>query len=152
MDDVLVPLAVFLMVAFIVWVSVTNGRRLKVANLQAEMQTKLLDKLGSSPELVQYLESDAGRTFLQSATLAVERSNPLGRVLGSIQAGVILVFGGIGLLWLRGQVVDPEGAAAALVIGTLTLSIGMGFLVAAGLSYTLSKSWGLIDSHAESRR
>jgi hypothetical protein len=48
---------------------------------------------------------------------------------------------GIGLL----SISSFEGGHAFTVFGTIGLAIGLGFLVSAGISYFLSKSWGLFD-------
>jgi len=63
--EVLIPLTVFSAIGYIVYVTVTHGRLVQMARMRADMHGKLLDKLGSSQELVQYLESDAGRAFLE---------------------------------------------------------------------------------------
>ena len=38
---------------------------------------------------------------------------------------------------------NPGGAHPAVVFGLLILAVGIGFLVSAGISYKLSKTWGL---------
>jgi|AP82_1055514.scaffolds.fasta_scaffold735918_2 hypothetical protein len=61
--EIFIPMTLFPATAYIVYFSVSNARRLKMARMQADMHGKLLDKFGSSEELVQYLESDAGRAM-----------------------------------------------------------------------------------------
>ena len=61
--EIFIPMTLFPATASIVYVSVTSARRLKMARMQAEVHGKLLDRFGSSQELVQYLESDAGRAM-----------------------------------------------------------------------------------------
>ena len=108
------------------------------------MQEKLLERLGSNQELLPYLESDAGRRFLEAAT--TEKTNPLRRILSSMQSGIVLVFLGLALVFARLSV----GAAELRFVGTLFMALGTGFLVSSGLSFWLSKSWGLINGDQES--
>ena len=138
--EAMIPIFLFPMIGYIIYISLTNSRRLKMARMQADMHGKLLDKFGSSQELVQYLESDAGKAFLEPPE--VDKANPYRRILGSVQAGIILsLVGGVFLLF-RNQP-DIQGA---LFIGGLLLALGLGFLISAGVSFRLSKAWGLLDA------
>jgi hypothetical protein len=138
---VLVLFALAFLAGWIVWVVSNHKRRSRVEAGQAEMQTKLLDKFGSSEELMAYLQSEPGQRFLQPPPM--DTKSPYGRILGSIRWGVILTFLGIGFLIVRGYAPEPE---PFLFLGTVTLALGLGFLVSSGISYALSKSWGLFDS------
>jgi hypothetical protein len=52
----------FIMVMFIVWVA--NSARNRRAQMQAEVQTRLIDKFSNAPEFVDFLNSDTGKQFL----------------------------------------------------------------------------------------
>lgn len=108
---------------------------------QAEMQNKIVDKLTGSEELLRYLESDGGPSLVPPPADEAARPRPLARILTSLQLGVVLVLGGGALLVLRGQVEGPE----LLVLGTLGVAVGIGFLISGALSYSLSRSWGLLE-------
>lgn len=136
---VLIPVFMFPMIGYIVYISLLNSRRLKMAHMQAEVHGKLVDKFGSSQELVQYLESDAGRAFLEPP--AVDQASPYRRILGSVHVGIILSLVGGVLLLLR----DQDGVQGAVVGGGFLLALGLGFLISAGVSFQLSKAWGLLD-------
>jgi hypothetical protein len=131
-------------VAWVAWLLITTVRRVKVARAQAEIQSKLLDKFESSQELLAYMQTDAGQRFVQIESEPVVTRNPQTKILGSIKVGTILACLGLGLLLLAGIFGDE----APLVLGTLALAIGLGFLVSSGISFKLSKSWGLIDGGA----
>lgn len=143
--DHIAPLMALLGGVFgVVWIihSVLKHRRLvQIAGLQAEMQNRLLERFGTSQELVTYLDSPAGRKFLESAT--IERRNPYGRILGSVQAGIVLTLTGAGFFFLQGR--WPEAEEGFLFLGTMGLTLGLGFLLSAAAAYFLSKSWGLLD-------
>ncbi len=140
-EDLIVLPALFAMFCWIFWVIFTSVRRYKTAKLQAGVHTSLIEKFGSSQDLLVYVQSDAGKRLVDS--LGVDHSSPFSRIFLALQTGVILIPLGLGLLFLRGRVAGTE--EGFLVFGTLLLTLGIGFLAAAGVSYTLSKSLGLLD-------
>jgi hypothetical protein len=102
--------------------------------LQAELQAKLIDKFGSTPELIAFLQSPAGRQFVhgvQTGASAVTQE----RVLSGIRKSIVMAFLGLGLLaiWL------VSGAGWVSWFGLLFVFLGVGFLVAAFVSMRLSR-------------
>jgi hypothetical protein len=81
-QDVVATIAIPGMFAWFAWVIFSTIRRYKIAKLQAEVQTKLLDKVGSGQELLAYAQTEAGRELLES--LKVERVSPHGRIIGAL--------------------------------------------------------------------
>jgi small-conductance mechanosensitive channel len=142
------PVGVLLVLGWILKLFLTHRRRVTLSRLQYDLQTKLLDKFSSSQELAEYLHGDAGERFLQSAT--VERSDPHARILGSVQAGLVLLTGGIAFLALEGRISGADEAFAFL--GTLGVALGVGFGLSAGVAYLLSKAWGLINGGGSAGR
>jgi hypothetical protein len=136
------------MFCWFAWVIFTTIRRYKIAKVQAEVQAKLLDKVGSGAELIAYAQTDTGMELLES--LKVERVAPHGRIIGALQTGIIFFMLGVALLILRYQVsvADQEGF---VILGTLSSSLGAGFALSAAASYYLSKSFGLLDGSAGRR-
>ena len=137
-EVVLFPM-LFAVVALIIWIIFSTIRRYNTTKLQAGLQTKLIEKFGTGQELLAYVQSEAGKRFLESLTM--EQRTPYGRILGAAQASVILALVGLALLFLRGRVAGAD--EGFLVFGTIILSLGFGFGLAAALSYFLSKSLGL---------
>lgn len=148
----------FFCIGWIVWIIATGRRRSRIAEIQRDIHAKLFDKFGTSQELIEYLKTDAGSKFLDSA--AIEQTKPFGRVLGSIQAGLILVLLGIAMLIVRltmpsvgwNPVEQAQTAHGFLAVSLLLLALGLGFLASAAVSYKLSKNWGLFDRELGSRR
>lgn len=120
----------------------------QLTRLHYALQDKLLEKLGSSPQAIEYLHSDAGEKMF--ALAAKERTNPYARILSALQAGAVIGFLGVGFLVLRAMV-SREVAEAFSVIGVLGISLGLGFLVSSAAAYAFSKSWGLINGSSEDR-
>jgi Ca2+/Na+ antiporter len=156
---------VFVLISFtaglvwIVWIVFNNQRRIKIAQIQREMHAKLFEKFGTSQELVEYLKTDAGSKFLDSAT--IEHAKPFGRVLGSVQAGIVLTLVGLAMIFVRATLPHPaffseieraQTAESFLIIGVLLLALGIGFLTSAAASYWLSKNWGLMDRDSARQR
>ena len=123
-----------------IWSLAYNFRRGWVAKRQAEVHMRLLDRLGTGPEALNYLQSPAGQQLLDA--VGVERGNLIGRITGSVQAGLILVLLGLSLLLVRVFVGD---GGALLIMGAPAIAIGAGFLGSAAFSFRLSRSLGLID-------
>jgi hypothetical protein len=131
---------------WVTWVVADNVRRARTSRIRAEVQTKLLDRFGNSQELLAYLQTEAGKQFLESST-PDPAPNPFSRILIALQAGVILLLFGLSLLLLRTTQTDTDTLQALLFLGTPTSAIGLGFIGAGTLSYLLSKNWGLFDRH-----
>jgi len=136
-------------------VTLENRRWGQVAKVQAEVHSKLLEKFSASQELLAYMETEAGKRFLESQPFQLEAQGtrptpyPFGRILLSMQVGVVVLLVGLGLLYLRGHV--TEGAEGCLVLGTLASTVGIGFLLSAAASYGISQHLGLLEGVTSKR-
>lgn len=112
---------------------VTRARQRRV-ELQAEMQAKLIDRFGSAPEMVTFLQSPAGREFVagvQTTPVNLTRE----RVLGGFTRSIILTALGAGFLFLTFY--EDDGF---IIPGALVLSLGIGYFIATVVSWRLSAS------------
>ena len=144
--DLIVAFTLPAMFSWFAWIIFSTFRRYKIAKLQADVQSTLLEKVGSGQDLLAYAQTDAGKHMLES--LQVERvvsQVPYGKILGALQAGIVLFFFGSGLLWLRGHLSTPQNSDGFTVLGTLGMALGLGFGFSAAVSYFLSRSWGLLN-------
>jgi hypothetical protein len=115
-------------------------RWLRQVRVQTEANTKVIDRLTSNEDLLAYAQTAAGASFLRAAPAAMETPRvgaPIGRILWSVQAGVVLAALGIGLWLVKGSVMD-EIAPGFLVMGTVAVAVGLGFVVSAGIAYILT--------------
>jgi hypothetical protein len=135
-------IGMFTMIVYLVRMILDNRRKRDLAQKQFNLQNKLLEKFGSSQELVEYVKSDAGQTFL-NVLPAEPPSNPYARILNSIQWGIALLTGGSACLFVRNVVTD--GFEGFTVFGVFCLALGVGFLVSSAVAYILSKTWGVIN-------
>lgn len=155
---------IFLVVAsFLLWIvrsALEHRRWHRMVKVQTEMHAKLLDKFGSSQEMLAYVESEAGKKFLETPVFDAQNKRsialPYGRILWSVQIGLIAVAIGTGLLFLRGKV-NADADIGFLIFGTMWFTLGVGFLVSGGVSYVLANYMGLLKrdenglSHSASR-
>jgi hypothetical protein len=116
----------------------------KLGRAQAEMQANLLERLGSSQELLAFLQTDTGRRLLEAPPPSPEpRRSPIGRILASVQAGIILAALGGAFFATSGSYYGTT--VSFQILGFLGVCLGAGFLVSAATTYILSKSWGLLN-------
>jgi hypothetical protein len=72
---------------------------------------------------------------------------PLGRILWSGQAGLVLAALGIGLQMVAERVSGEVGEPLR-VLGVLGISLGLGFVISAIISFVISRRLGLIETPA----
>jgi hypothetical protein len=99
------------------------------------------------------MDTEAGKRFLEAAPIPVNIEpsqrvpNAVARVLTPIQIGIVLVLLGIGFLLLRHA--GPDTDEPMLILGTVVLMPGIGFIISAGITWFLAARLGLIpDSPA----
>jgi hypothetical protein len=157
MQGLMVMTVLLLVTGVLVWLvrTMMDYRRwIRLTRIQTETHTKLLDRLTTQEDLLAYMQTAAGRRFLESAPIALDPASrplgaPLNRVLWSVQAGVVLALGGIGLLFISSRAI-PEIARGLWAIGILALALGAGFILSSAIAYLLSRRLGLFDQRASS--
>jgi hypothetical protein len=129
-------------------VIVETRRKQNTAKAQADVQTKFLDKLGSSRELIDFSGSEGGKKFMESLGMEKAGMGPLEvklRLLSSIQKGLILTLIGCGGIYLDYRFASYSGGIF-LTTGIFALAIGVGFLISTLISFRLSKQWELMEA------
>ena len=153
--DVWVFLVFLCILSTLIWLLrmlIENRRWSRVFRVQTEIYNKLLDKFTSNEELVNYVRTESGKHFLESASIPfgydLQRrpGGPLSRVLLPLQFGVVLSLVGAGFLYLRTTFRDEP---SLLILGVLTLMLGIGFIISAGFSWMLARHFGLFNQGAE---
>ena len=144
----------------VIWLvkSLIDHRRWsRLSKVQTEVHTKLLDRFSSNEDLLAYIQTPAGRKFLESAPINISApqalSAPLGRILWSAQAGAVLTVLGLGIL-LVSQTAIEEVSPPLAAMGAVVIALGIGFLVSASLAYSLTRRFGLMtgpDTTPEAR-
>jgi len=125
-----------------------NRRWNRIFKMQSEVHGKLIDKFSSSQELAAYMETEAGRRFLEAAPIPIgfeqekRIPNAIARVLTPLQIGIVLVLLGLGCYLLRSASTNTN--IPMLVLGTLALMPGLGFIISAGVTWVLAGRLGLM--------
>ena len=149
----------FLSVAAIIgWLlkSLIDYRRwLRLSTVQTDVHTKLMDRFTSNEDLLAYIQTPVGRRFLESAPIPLESAPraiaaPIGRILWSVQAGLVIGLAGAGLLLASARMSAIGGDAADFApvvygIAMLAVAIGIGFVLSAVVAYGLSRRLGLFE-------
>lgn len=144
----------FMAAGMIIWLTRTflDARRWnRMAKVQTEVHMKLLDRFSTNEELLAYVQSPAGSRFLESAPITLDAppqrtvGAPVARILWSLQGGVVILAGGIGLLFVSARVALAEAADPLRGLGIVAIALGIGFILSAAMSYLISRRLGLID-------
>lgn len=155
--DLMAGLGVFLIFTLILSLTawgiktfVEHRRWLRLSTIQTDTHSKLLDRLTSNEDLLAYIQSPAGRQFLEAAPVSVGPrplavGAPINRILWSAQAGVILILVGAGLWYARSQVIE-EAAQVLGVLGVLGMFLGAGFVISALVAFGISRALGLFET------
>ena len=126
---------------------IEHRRWSRLSRVQAEVHNKVLDRFASNEDMLRYIQTAAGRKFMEAAPIPLDEepravSAPISRVLWSVQIGVILGALGIGLKVVSFNV-DKDVASALSALGILAIALGAGFILSAALSYLLSRKLGI---------
>ncbi|HEX6203903.1 MAG TPA: hypothetical protein VF100_12940 [Thermoanaerobaculia bacterium] len=151
--ETLVIFAIFALIAlalgWFVRTLIEQKRWSRLSRSQSEVHNKILDRFGSSEELLEYVKTPAGRSFLESAPIplhaerpAANLSAPLSRVLWSIQIGVVVAVAALGMLLVSARF-EEETAQGLFALGAIGVALGLGFVAAAAVSLLLSRRLGL---------
>ncbi|HEX2254468.1 MAG TPA: hypothetical protein VHQ65_14460 [Thermoanaerobaculia bacterium] len=150
--EMMTVFASFLLVAlalgWLVRTLIEQKRWNRLSRTQTEVHNKILDRFGTSDELLAYVKSPAGSRFLESAPIPLHadrpaaQSPPLPRTLWSVQIGVVVAAGALGMLLVSLRS-DAETAQALFALGAIGLCLGAGFIASAVVSMILSRRLGL---------
>ena len=122
----------------------------RLSRTQAEVHNKILDRFGSSEEVLSYIQTAAGTKFLESAPIPVQparpaHSAPFGRVIWSIQLGVVIAVAALGMLLVSLRF-EGDSESGLFAMGAIAFSIGIGFIVSALVSVAMSRRLGLLQT------
>ena len=155
-SDVLTGMTVFvglsMAIGLLVWLTRTiidYRRWSRLAKVQTDVHTKILDRFTANDDLLAYIQSPAGSKFLESSPIKLDAGPrsvgaPLARILWSVQGGLVLLAGGIGLLVVSGRVAN-DVSQGIQALGVLAIALGLGFVVSAAISFLISRKLGLIE-------
>jgi hypothetical protein len=145
----LIPITIsitfFGMVAFIVWTS-ANAKSRRAA-LQADVQTRLIDKFSNAPEFVDFLNSDTGKQFLTGVD-KMPQLMARDRIVGGVSRGVVMTL--LGAAFIAIWIADSN--IGFMYPGFILIGLGIGFFISTLISLKMSQKFGLIGNDAPTPR
>jgi len=96
------------------------------------VQMKMIERFGSAAEFTQFLESPAGKQFLNEP-----RRSARDRAIGGIRGGIICLFIGCGFMLGYWAERDP----GFFIPGFILIGLGIGLLISSAISWRLAKRW-----------
>ena len=146
---IFVTLMVTGVLCWVIKTVIDQRRWQRVSKVQSEVHSKLLDRFTSNEDLLAYVQTPAGRRFLESAPISIDPaargiSAPLGKILFSVQAGIVLALGGYGL-YIASQRVQRDLSEPMFVIAVLATGVGIGLLISGFVAYLISRRLGLLN-------
>ena len=147
-----IAIALFTVIRYVV----EYRRWAKISKVNAEVHNKILDRFGSNEELLAYIDSPAGRRFLEAtpitATAAPAKNvgAPFGRILLSVQVGVILLALGLGFLVISWEAIE-EVRPILTSLAVLGFALGVGSIGSGAASYVISRRLGLLQQGPPAR-
>jgi hypothetical protein len=135
---------------------IENRRWSRIFKMQSDVHGRLIERFTSNQELATYMQTEAGRKFLEAAPIPVAFDqhqrvpSAIARVLTPLQAGIVMVLLGLGLLSL--QQAGPDTQIPMRILGTLVLAPGIGFIISAGVSWFLDQRLVLMPDTAAQNR
>ncbi|HEV2576247.1 MAG TPA: hypothetical protein VGU25_03455 [Acidobacteriaceae bacterium] len=145
---VVVMIVLLCALAWILRTLAENRRWTKVFTLQSEVHAKLIDRFATNQELLNYMETEPGKRFLQAAPIVTETEsrrmpNLVSRMIATLQVGLVLTLLGAGLLSLKNVVGDA--GTTMLVLGIVALMPGIGLILSAGALWVLGRRLNLME-------
>ena len=139
--------------AFAGWVLYLFYRRYEIATQvrrqKIESFNKLVEKFGTGMEFVAFAQTEHGKKLLGDQIFPPP--NPMAKLLRMLQAGIVFLALGIAS-WINAarltSATDPNYVNQMIEAnhyGTLATFLGLGLIVAAGVSYIFVRRWHLAN-------
>ena len=140
MIPITLGLGFFGMIVLVVWAKAHS--KAQQARYNADVQTKLIDRFGSGPEMIEFLKSPEGQQFATGIG-KLPKLAARDRVVGGFTRAIFLTFLGLAFL---GLCFSEIGNPGFLIAGAVLVALGLANLISSYISLKLSKRMGLVDS------
>lgn len=117
-------------VAVVALAAMSAQTKQKLAQQRTEVQLKLIERFGSAPEFVTFVQSPEGKQFLGDAPRVVQT-----RAVAGIRTGIVLNFLGVAFMFLAWT----QNERAFYIPAMILLGLGLGFVVSSLVSMKLGQ-------------
>ena len=139
MPEVIIIPIIFICLTYMIVSIARSVQKSRRDSRMAEITSKLLERMGSGPELAAFVTSDAYRALIDSEPVA--ESNILTRILNSLQLGAVLFAGGAALLSTASWIGHERPRVAFGIAGSVLMAVGFALTMSAVWSNWLAKRW-----------
>ena len=130
--------------AWIIRTYLSHVQFMKILQLKAENNARMLDKFGSDAAFLDYLKSDAQQKMFEVRTPEPRMPAPYMRMLTTIQIAFLLMSAGAGCLYVRQYMFEGD-KDAFLFLGSLAMALGLGSFLAAAAAFVVARMWGQLN-------
>jgi len=150
-------LAVMVVMVGIPWVltwayrsNLNHKRFMRVLELKAEMNSRLLDRMGTDPAALEFLKSDAQQQMfdVRLSEPSARMPAPYSRMLTAIQLGFMLLSAGGACLYIKNYMYSRGDQEGFLLLGTIGVALGAGSLLSAAAAFFAGR---FLAGHADAR-
>jgi hypothetical protein len=152
--DGFVIIAVFVGIPWVLgWIfrsHLSHLRYMKVLQLKAEANSRLLDRFGQDPALLEFLKSDAQHNLfdVKLAEMAPRMPAPYTRMLTAIQISLLLLAAGLSCLFIRKYMYHGD-QVGFLFLGTLGVALGIASALSAAAAFVVARLWRTLHQHEQ---
>ena len=127
-----------------------HKRFMHVLKLKADANSRLIDRFGTEPAVLDFLKSDASQRLFDvkmpdMAPRSATPPPPYLRMLTTLQLSLMLLSVGAGLLYIRRFLDQNDGREAFLFLGTMGVSLGVGALLSAAAALVVARMWNNLN-------
>jgi hypothetical protein len=144
MPDIVIVPALFGTICFVVWTVASHWQRNRHLREMTAFHARIIDRMGSIKDFNDFLQTPGGTQFMNAITADKGPTGPRDRILRAVQTGIVLSSVAVGCLFLA-RAFRYEASDLFTVLGVILLSLGVGFLLAAGAAYGLSRRLGVLQ-------
>lgn len=132
-----IPLAL----GWIAKIFLQHQRFMKVLQLKAETNARMLDRFGNDQAFLDFLKSDGQQKMFDIRLPGPVVPPPYLRMLTAIQVGLVFFAIGIASMVEHSYLTNQHDQEASLFFGVLGIALGVGGLLSAVAAYFVGQRW-----------
>jgi hypothetical protein len=118
-----------------------HQRQMRILQLKGETASRLLDRYGSEPAVLEFLRMEAKDSLFDVTLPDTGMPSPYSRTLTAVQLAAFLLAAGAGCLIYRAYSPFAHFQPMWLFFGSMGLALGVGALVSAAAAFYAAQVW-----------